>query len=125
MKKISILLLTGCAFFMTGCGCNKKELKTVTCKLNQKYDDYNYEVQMIFEYDDKKIKNYERTENIVLIDKTKSSSYNDFLEYMERFDEEIDNYDYNYEIGEEKIETELSVDFEKVDIEKILGAPGL
>lgn len=125
MKKISIIALVFSLFFITGCGCSKKELKTVTCSLNQKYDNYDYEVQMVFEYDDKKIKNYERIENIVLTDETMASSYNGFLEYMERFDEEIDNYDYDYKIDKEKIETELNVDFEKVDIEKILGAPGL
>lgn len=122
MKKIIILSIIFCSLFVTGCGCSKKKMKTITCKNSKD----NYEVTITFETDtENKIMNFEKKEKITNYDISLKDNYQNFLTYMENYDESIDNYEYDYEINDEYISTNLKIDFSKANHDEILGAPGL
>lgn len=122
MKKIIITInLILATLLISGCGCSKKELKTVTCSL--KRDDY--EVDFIFKGDDNKLVYYERNEKILNYDSSLKENYQSFFDFMKNWDDSIDEYDFEYEINDDYILGNLKIDFLKVNAEDVLGAPGL
>ena len=123
MKKVfitfSLLVLT---FLISGCGCSKKNLKTVTCKMEKEFDEYNYSAEIVIIYDTD-------SNELISIDEkeTTMSSDSTFLNNVKKFDEseyslyfDVNNTSYSISLDNDKLIRKFYVDYSKVNTEKLL-----
>lgn len=122
MKKIIIVLnLLVLTLFISGCGCSKKTIKHF-CSNSAENENFNYDVKYEFEADSK---------TDVLIKYTRKETYTSdeesVLEGMQQYKQEyftelnkLDGFEYKDTISDNKLTTELVIDFSKTDREKLL-----
>lgn len=122
MKKILIAVnLILVTLIVSGCGCSKKE-KVLECSSNRE----NYAISLYFKADsNNKITYFEKKEQISNYNPDLLENYKNNLIFLKNWDDSIDFYDYEYEINDDVISTDLKIDFSKVNHDDLLSAPGL
>lgn len=123
MKKAMIILnLVLLSLFVSGCGCSKKvKTHSSQCENEANNNDYLYNVTYNFESNDEDLLiNYKRTEKY-------TSDDNQFLDNMKTYKQNyfekfsgIIGIESNINISENELNTELIIDFSKIDKEKLL-----
>lgn len=125
MKKTLVILnLVILSLFISGCGCSKKEeVKTVMCKLNKSFDDYNVNAEYKIQYyvKDDSVKNIEQQANF-------TSNNPDTLEFIKQLNSldyeeysKLNGGTYTANVGEESLDLYLYLDFEKINLETFIN----
>lgn len=119
MKKVFITFsLLALTFLISGCGCSKKNLKTVTCKMEKEFDEYRIDSTINIEYDEKK-------EEMLLFEE-QSFLTSDIQEVREKFknvnDDVYKSYGNYYEsfIEDNKAYMNIKIDFNKITVDEFL-----
>lgn len=122
MKKIIILSIAFCSLFITGCGCNKKEMKTVTCKLNKTYDIYEYSTVVTITYDGETgiVTNVLEEEKIFSGDKQFLQNVKTLDEGIHEIYNDVKHITYENSIDEDSFYKKFEIDYSKVDLNKLL-----
>lgn len=123
MKKVfitfSLLVLT---FLISGCGCSKKNLKTVTCKM-EKESTYNFTSDYTIKYNEKNEQIIFYEENVAIDSKDESIDLNSLKEYFEKNYaqlNELENFNFSTNVENNILTINISINYEKIDKDKLL-----
>lgn len=119
MKKISIVLLTFGLFFITGCGCSKKELKTIVCERMQQFEKYNVDSTITIEYDANS-DNISSFKELSTLTSSDEKIRNYFKEVNDKYYASYGNY-YNSFVETDKATMSIEIDFEKITVDEFLN----
>ncbi len=122
MKKVFITFsLLALTFLISGCGCSKKNLKTVTCNKNIKFDTHDYYVEYIISYNsDDKLIDYVRNEKFESDDEELLRSTLEYKNDIYSELNEIDGYTFDGNFENNVLTTKINIDFSNIDEEKLL-----
>lgn len=128
MKKIIITMnLILATLLISGCGCSKKELKTVTCRMNKNFENYYYDAKITIVYNDK-------TKELISIEESENITSDDslFLDNIKLYEDgqnsaynDISNAEYSTTIEDNKLTRKLYINYEKTNMDKLVETDGL
>lgn len=125
MKKVfitfSLLVLT---FLISGCGCSKKNLKTVTCKMEKSDSNYKIDSTINIEYDantNTTMKIVEKT-NVELDDETNLNATKNINDVNYSVYANMKYANYTSEIVDNRLKIDFDIDLSKVNIEDFIEA---
>ena len=123
MKKIIIVLnLVLLSLIVSGCGCSKKEEKTIVCKMSKTFDNYSFEAEYILKYfEDESVKqvieqatfNSNDSETLESIKTLNASEYGNYSELKwSKYDANIDG---------DNLKIYLEINFDKMNMEDFIS----
>lgn len=123
MKKVIITInLILATLLISGCGCSKKELKTVTCSMKKDFETYYYDAKITIVYDDKtkEIISIDEIENVTSDDSMLLNNIKLYEDGQNSIYNDISNTKYSTTINDKQLTRNFYVNYEKVNTNKLL-----
>lgn len=119
-KLFAFISLIACIFLLAGCS-GQEQTKTMTCDktMNQNNTemDFHYAVTYSGEY----VKTVETKEIMKSSNSATLEGYKEAIEKVYKNFDNIDHYDYNVTIEGDTLTSTVSIDYEKVDTDKLIS----
>ena len=119
MKKILGVGLLVSVFLLTGCG--KNTVKTMVCDSTAKQGNIDMVLHYEVTYSGDYVKTVNTKEQLTSSSTATLEGYKKQIETLYKNFDGIDHYSYNIDLKDNTLTSTVSIDYEKVDIDKILA----